>query len=372
MVHRYPDHYFICIETEMTLFRTFLDTAPAELLTHPRIYYFTDKDMDRVQNLISYLHLIRIKQDIKFRIFKYIPLTGLFREKYDSIETSLLQEFTTFYSNILTERNFRELWQRNIRKNSASLLHVRKLLELKNSLSGKPLIIASAGPSLEKNMDFIRTSRDRMVLVSVDTALRYLMKHGIEPDYVLSLDAKYENLNDFKFLDFPDPVRLVFDIISFPRITKFFREKFVTYTYKLIRDFQADGFQKYYDDDIRPLIEQYGDFGGLQSGGSVSTNALDLALFLDADPVYLVGLDLNYVNYKTHCRGTYKELYYLSRMNKFYNYETLNFTFVVQRENIREVKGNDVYHHDFILRKYKKWFEDALELIKDKKKIVVV
>ena len=86
----------------------------------------------------------------------------------------------------------------------------------------------------------------------------------------------------------------------------------------MIKDFFTDEWIEYSDEHIESMINEHGDIGGLQSGGSVATNALDLALYTGADPIYFTGLDLNYCNYKTHCRGSYKEKYLLQRINKFY------------------------------------------------------
>lgn len=279
----------------------------------------------------------------------------------------LLDIISTYYSNILTEENSKNLWERNIKKNLRYFKSSVKLKELKDKYKNKPMVIVCAGWSLEKKLDFLKENDKNMVIVSVDTCLRFLLKNNIYPDYVLSLDAGYENLGDFKFLSFNDRIKLIYDIVSFPKINEMFEKKYVTYTLKMIKDFFTGKWIEYREEYIKPVIEEYGDYGGLQSGGSVSTNALDFALFTGADPIYFIGLDLSYFNYKTHCRGTYKEKYLLNRINKFYNYETLNFITIVTRKNIKKADGNDIYHYDFMLRRYRQWFDNAFNLIRDRK-----
>lgn len=367
LIKTYPDNYFVVIEADMRIYRTYLNNISDDTLKNQKIIYLTEKDCNDLNNFISYLTISKLKEKVRFKIFKHITSVKLYPEKYKMIENSLMESFSYYYSNILTEKEFQPLWEKNIKKNIKEFKQSNKLKELKNIYKNKPMIIVCAGPSVEKNLKFIKDNQEKMIVLTVDTALRFLLKNGITPHYVLSLDAKYENLGDFKFLNLTDDINLIYDIVSFPRIQKLFKKKYVTYTLKMIKDFNSKEWNEYHDELIEPVIKKYGDFGGLQSGGSVATNALDFALITGADPIYFTGLDLCYINYKTHCRGSFKEKYLLNRTNKFYNYETINFFSVVSRQNVRKIEGNNIYHYDFILRKYQKWFDEAFTLIKDRK-----
>lgn len=368
----YPENLCVVLERERTLFDLFMARAAVSLLEDPDIFYFSWNERGMLHQLIPYLYHIRMKKKIRFRIFRYQPVCSLFQADYDCLEKTLLEEISAFYSNCLTEAVMRPLWERNSRKNYALFNSSARLSELKNAFCRKPMIIVSAGPSLEKNIGFVREKREGAVLLCVDTALRYLVRQGLVPDYVLCLDAKYENLFDFKYLKTGERTELIYDIVSFPKIAPMFSRRRVTYTLRMVWDFIRREYREMHEDVLDPLMAGAGDWGGLQSGGSVSTNAFDLALFTGADPVYFVGLDLAYRNYKTHCRGSFKEAYLLPRANRFYNYETLNFLFVVNRENIRTVKDGDVIHHDFILRKYRRWFEQAFSLVRGKRRVEVI
>ena len=366
LVKKYPDNYFIIIELDNNIYRTFLETIPEAFLEKRNIVYLTESDISGLQEIISYFTLIKIKESTKIQIFKHAPSLNVYPEQYSQIEKLLLDIAANYYSNLLTEKELKKTWERNIKKNSKHFQESKRLNELKGKFKNKPMVIVCAGYSLEKNLEFLRENNKKMIILSVDTSLRFLLKNNIYPDYVLSLDAKYENLGDFKFLDFKEDIKLIFDIVSFPKILEMFKNKYITYTLKMIKDFYAGEWIEHRDDYIKPVLEEHGDIEGLQSGGSVATNAFDFALLTGANPIYFIGLDLNYFNFKTHCRGTYKEKYLLDRTNRFYNYETLNFISVTMRKNIKKVEGNDIFHYDFILRKYKQWFDNAFELVKDR------
>lgn len=55
--------------------------------------------------------------------------------------------------------------------------------------SDVPVILVSAGPSLEKNVDELRNVRGRAILFCVDAALPALLRHDIIPDVMVSVDS---------------------------------------------------------------------------------------------------------------------------------------------------------------------------------------
>ncbi len=371
LVKKYPDNLFMVIENDNNIYRTFFETVNREFIGKKNILYLTEDNFSELSDVISYFIHTKKKSSnkqkkIKIQIFKHTPSINLYLKIYKEIEERLLDIISNYYSNILTEENLKNTWERNIEKNIKHFKNSLKLKDLKNKYRKKPMVIVCAGPSLEGKIGFLKENNKKMVLVSVDTSLRYLVRNKIFPHYVLSLDAGYVNLGDFKFLDTEEKIELIYDIVSFPKIPQMFKRRYITYTLKMVKDFSSGKWMERHDDYLKPIIEKYGDFGGLQSGGSVATNALDFALYSGADPIYFVGLDLKYINYKTHCRGTYKEKYLLNRTNRFYNYETLNFITVVTRKNIRKVEEDDICHYDFILRKYQQWFDNAFSMIKDR------
>ncbi len=53
---------------------------------------------------------------------------------------------------------------------------------------GKPVMIVAAGPSLNKNLDWLEKHRDQFVVVALTATLTILEKRGIKPDIITHLD----------------------------------------------------------------------------------------------------------------------------------------------------------------------------------------
>jgi hypothetical protein len=53
---------------------------------------------------------------------------------------------------------------------------------------GKPVMIVAAGPSLNKNLDWLDKHRDKFVVVALTATLKILEKRGIKPDIITHLD----------------------------------------------------------------------------------------------------------------------------------------------------------------------------------------
>ncbi len=79
---------------------------------------------------------------------------------------------------------------------------------LKNKFSkDMPAIIVGAGPSLEKNMDLINEAKGKALIIVVDTAVARVVKKGIKPDVIISIDEekpvdmfKINGIGEFPFL----------------------------------------------------------------------------------------------------------------------------------------------------------------------------
>jgi len=65
-----------------------------------------------------------------------------------------------------------------------------------NSLYGKftghPAVIVAAGPSLKKNAHLLKDVQGKALIISCDASLKYLLKEGIKPHLVTSLEREHE------------------------------------------------------------------------------------------------------------------------------------------------------------------------------------
>jgi hypothetical protein len=195
--------------------------------------------------------------------------------------------------NHATLERFAPLWLRNLAHNEAALadgLVAFPVEALHNAAPGCRVVIAAAGPSLEGQLDWLRRSRDRFVLIAVDTCCNTLRSAGVTPDFLVIMDGQYWNS---RHVDPPvkAPTRVVAELVSHPSTLRLApgRLFLAATSVPLLRETE---------------VTRWGDLGVLKSGGSVSTTAWSLALHLGASEVAFCGLDLGYAQGGGHVRGS--------------------------------------------------------------------
>jgi hypothetical protein len=194
-----------------------------------------------------------------------------------------------------------------------------------------PLVMVSAGPSLDRNIQELRGIKDRCFILSVDTALRPLLAAGVTPHAVITADPSEINARHIVGV-MPQSTYLIAEQAVQPEALESASERFL-FNLGLFPD---------------SLFAKFG-FGKtrLEAWGSVATTGLDLACRMGANPIIFAGQDFAYSwdrDYASH------SLYH-------------GRTFVVtQAVTIRrpDVWGNDVHttenfvaYRDFFVRRMK-------------------
>lgn len=106
-------------------------------------------------------------------------------------------------SNTYTEMKFAKRWTLNALMNAKVISETTDILSLKkNPFEGKPVILASAGPSLHEEMDNLRLIKEKGLayIFAVGSANKALITQGILPDAVLTYDPQAHNQEVFKQL----------------------------------------------------------------------------------------------------------------------------------------------------------------------------
>jgi hypothetical protein len=161
-------------------------------------------------------------------------------------------------------------------------------------LSGMPAVLVAAGPSLSKNIDYLKTMKGRALLVAVDSAVGPMAQRGISPDMVASVDYRaltYEKLGPFR-----ESLRntgLIFsDHASFEVLNYLpFKTRFFTFSGFLFRDV----FNRVLETQIAAPMKQ---------SQSVFHLAMHFALQAGCDPIIFTGLDLAFDGSRDHAEGT--------------------------------------------------------------------
>ncbi|PKC53046.1 hypothetical protein RhiirA1_404558 [Rhizophagus irregularis] len=151
-----------------------------------------------------------------------------------------------------------------------------------------PVVIASGGPSLNKQLDLLKSVRDNIILIAAGSTINSLIAEGIEPDYVVSIDGGIPNYKHFQNLKLEN-AQLIYTMQSHPGVRDaFLNDCFVT---------GINGF-----DAVTEYMEkQLGiDLPVFISGGTVAHLAFNMALYISSGPVALIGQDLAYTDNLTH------------------------------------------------------------------------
>lgn len=158
----------------------------------------------------------------------------------------------------------------------------------------RPVVVAGAGPSLNRNLEELRPLRDRVVLVAADTALRPCLAAGLTPDLVVAVDPGAANARHLTGLPEGATSALVAEASLRSAALAAFAGRM--YFYRVAAHHPW------------PWLLGHGvDVATLRAWGSVLITAFDLAVRLGGDPVIFIGVDLAFTDGQPYCRGTVYE-----------------------------------------------------------------
>ncbi|SLM30723.1 hypothetical protein MTBBW1_2380047 [Desulfamplus magnetovallimortis] len=150
---------------------------------------------------------------------------------------------------------------------------------LKDAFKGKPAVLVSAGPSLDKSIPLLKKAVGKCVMIAVDSALVPLQRNGINPDFVVTLD--YRELNSEKLS--PDVVSSA-DFSLVATITSSVPTARRLPLKNLFFCFQDNDTQSW-------LIEALKIKYLMEPVGTVASLALSFAQMIGADPIIMTGYD---------------------------------------------------------------------------------
>ena len=299
-----------------------------------------------------------------FAHYIHRPSYQINKEYYDRTITEINKYATSKMSDLLTRFEFEERWVENIISNSGYLSSSGSVSSFFGKFSGYPGIIVSAGPSLRKNLSVIKSLENKALIVAVDTAFPVLRNYGINPHFVMTLDAQKHSVKHFLGTDSGEAL-LIADIVSCPDVLHHYRGGIIlSTTSKFYTD--SNGASRKESTPFASVIEKYcGSIGDIQSGGSVATSAFDFLLNAGCSQIILFGQDLAYTGREIHSSGTHHNRHWLTISNRFINLDTINMNVIRKRKikymlNIRKER----IVSDFVLNLYKDWFEDASRIVK--------
>ncbi|MCB1178430.1 MAG: motility associated factor glycosyltransferase family protein [Leptospiraceae bacterium] len=292
---------------------------------------------------------------------------ALNKEYYLTIEERANKLFSSKMSDLLTKFEFERIWVKNTILNTLnfdSQTPRYKISELEGKFSGYSAALISAGPSLRSQCELIKKNRDKLFIFSCDTSLKVLLKFGIIPDGVMTLDAQTNSY--FHFMgESLEQIPLFADMVTSPMLLRSLN--FSSVVHSQTAKFQIDAAGKPVREGTAgsEFSSMYlGNIGDVQSGGSVATSAFDLLRFMGFQKVFLFGQDLAYTGREIHSTGTHHNEKWLTKVDRTNSLERINEVIVRKRET-SFIDSNDSGKvlSDYVLNIYRHWFEESVKQI---------
>lgn len=168
------------------------------------------------------------------------------------------------------------------------------LKEIKNKYKGKPAILVSAGPSLDKNIKDLKAAEGKALILSCDACYHTCLENDVYPEGIATMERyrpTYEYFYEGRHFD--KDLTLIGPSLLWPEIFENFEGK------KLLMAKGSDGLEGWWSGHF-PQIKP------LSMGHSCATAAFAVALEAGCNPIILIGSDLAFTDNKRHSESAHK------------------------------------------------------------------
>ena len=291
----------------------------------------------------------------KYGNLKIIEQRAWINENQTSVQSinSVLQKTLGIISaDFSVQAHFGKLWTSNIMNNArlAEELSEKYSISLSKAELTKTAAIVAAGPSLDQTCELLK-QQNKYFIIATDTAGTALIRKGIIPDVIISIDGQSVSYNHFMkaAARYEKEPLYAFDLCA-----NFSAVKHVAASQKRLCFFCSG----------HPLSSAINISCGsplpvLFSGaGTVTITALDFAIQAGFKNLIILGADFSYQNGKAYTAGTYLDTLYNKNSSRLSETEQ-TFTKLMFRTELKSVTLN-IKTTD-ILEAYKYSLEKYLE-----------
>lgn len=237
------------------------------------------EDKEFYSNLLSAINTSKIKMFI-FGNYDFV-YRDLFEEFINKIKDAIVD--ITVMEN--TNRMYSKTWLENYMGNLPEIINSNYVNKYSDIFKGKPAIIVSAGPSLDKNIKLLKNNENKFIIISVGRALKALKRENIIPDFTAVIDGSEQMYKVFED-SLESNVPLLFSEQSGNKIVKNYKgEKIFFSTTDFLNSNKIIL-------GCEPIT--------LFEGGSVAHACIDFARVLGCNKIIFIGQDLAYTDNKTH------------------------------------------------------------------------
>jgi len=273
-----------------------------DLLVDKKVELYTGRDTEQfilnIKNHYEYLFFNGIQ------VLSYKTLKALFRSQYSILEEKIQTQLTLLVNDGLTIGKFARVWMNNFMNNVKKRKGFLPVTSLYGRWSGTA-VIAGAGPSLDRVIGDIEKQRENFYLIAADASVKPLVRRGIRPDLIVSIDPQASVFYHFAGLkkDAVQDIPAVLSYLSCPAVFDLFRTKYLYFTLHPTSSL-------FHEVCLSPeeIVLNY---------RAVSSLAFKLAVLMGFETIHLAGLDFSYPGMRMYAQGTFFYDYYLSRATRF-------------------------------------------------------
>lgn len=208
---------------------------------------------------------------------------------------------------------------------------------LKDACKGKPAVVVSAGPSLERNIELLADPqvRDSVVIIAVQTVLKQMIARGIKPHFVAALDYHEISKRFYEGLSAADVegIRLVVEPKANPAILEAFPGEVLCVSDDLLNTLLGDELTR--------------DMGEIPMGGTVAHLCYYIARHLGCEPVIFIGQDLGFTDGQYYSAGAAIHQIWSGELNAHNTLEMMEWQRVARMRGLlrkkTDIHGRAIY-----------------------------
>lgn len=309
-----------------------------EIFSRIRTHYLLETQGATVVRLVQHIDTDAL------RIVNVRSLLSANRPYFSALDDELHALAARKRGNRNTTARFGLAWVNNCLRNLPAILDAVDCADVAGMMSDvPPVLVVSAGPSVERVLHRLRSWAQKTIVVAVDTVCTRLYRAGVNPDVVVTIDPQYWNSRHIERAKTSQSL-LLFDPCVHPRaLRQQYRQRIVFTTAVPI---------------VRLLNEHLPLRPSIGAGGTVTSVGWEFARWIGAPAVYLIGADFGYPQRAIHCRECFFEERMAAMGSVLCGYETLYHRYFCASplEMARSYCGPPVVS-DRKLAIYAHWFE---------------
>lgn len=287
--------YILIVEKEVAAFRIAVENVDlTDLFLDSRVHWLVGVDLvDAYKFSYQLFSTLGLSVQLYLKtisLFSHPVISGMDTAYYADMMKQLREAAYMTIFNYGNSSDDSLIGLANILDNLNLIMRNPGIKDLYGVFKGKPGIIVSTGPSLNKNIKLLSEAVGKAVIVAADASLKPMYNNKIKPDMTVSLERI--TLTGRMYAELDEDYKKDIYLAATPVIMNMAYEQWNGPKIMVYRDFAHF---KWLDMDK----------GTLPIGASCSNQAFQILKAMGCDPIILVGQDCAFESIeKTHADGT--------------------------------------------------------------------